>query len=148
MLVILIVGFLASNFAANLIVYGGPPPLATELPDVPLWVGLTAVIVVALVFGIQHIGFALTSPANIGAKVLTTFFAGLILGGLMLWMKRISTLVLGHWGLDLLFLGLPTLLVIGLLESFGGPHLNWMVAFCVMMTAWLIGSAVSGLRYR
>ncbi|MFC0673668.1 CPBP family intramembrane glutamic endopeptidase [Brachybacterium hainanense] len=142
MLVILLIGFLASNVAANLIVYGGAPPMPTALPEVPLWAGLLAVLVapltiaaaeeavyrgyaqprlagrigaplalvlVALVFGLQHIGFALTSPADVAAKVLTTLFAGLILGALMLWMKRIAPLVLGHWGLDLLFLGLPTL---------------------------------------
>ncbi len=45
-------------------------------------------------------------------------------------------------------IGVPVLLVIGLLESFGGPHLNWMMAFSIMMTGWLIGSAVSGIRYR
>lgn len=137
MLVILLVGFLASNFAANLIVYGGAPPVSDELPSVPLWVGLVAAIVapltiavaeeavyrgyaqprlagrigIAIVFGVQHIGFALTSPADVAAKVLTTLFAGLILGALMLWMKRIVPLVLGHWGLDLLFLGLPTLML-------------------------------------
>ncbi len=141
MLVILLIGFVASNFAANLIVYGGAPPFSTELPTVPLWVGLIALIVapasiavaeealyrgyaqprlarsiglagslilVAVIFGIQHIGFALGSPEAILAKVLTTAFAGLILGGLMIWMKRIVPLALGHWGLDLLFLGLPT----------------------------------------
>lgn len=142
MLVILLVGFLASNFAANLIVYGGAPPVtSTVTPNVPLWVGLVALIaapftiavaeeavyrgyaqprlaqrlgtafaliLVAAIFGLQHIGFALTSPADIAAKVLTTIFAGLILGALMLWMKRIAPLALGHWGLDLLMLGLPT----------------------------------------
>ena len=145
MLVILTVGFLVSNFVANLIVYHGAPPMPTgATPSVPLWVGLVAVIVapltialaeeavyrgyaqprlagrigtalaliiVAVVFGIQHIGFALTSPADVAAKVLTTLFAGLILGGLMVWMKRIAPLVLAHWGLDLLFLGLPTLML-------------------------------------
>lgn len=45
-------------------------------------------------------------------------------------------------------IGVPVLLVIGLLESFGGPHLNWMTAFAVMMTGWLIGSVVSSIRYR
>ena len=44
--------------------------------------------------------------------------------------------------------GVPTLLVIGLLESFGGPHLNWMVAFAVMMAGWLVGSLVANARYR
>lgn len=143
LLVILIVGFLASNFAANLLVYGGAPPVPTgTMPSVPLWVGLVAVLVapltiavseeavyrgyaqprlqprlgrlgalvaVAIVFGIQHIGFALTSGPDIAAKVLTTFFAGLLLGGLWLWMRRLMPLVLAHWGLDLLLLGLPTL---------------------------------------
>ncbi len=44
--------------------------------------------------------------------------------------------------------GVPLLLVAGLLEMFGGPHLNWMIAFGVMMTGWLIGSIVSSIRYR
>lgn len=141
MLVIMTVGFFASNYAANLIVYGGAPPFSTEMPQVPLWVGLIALIIapatiaiaeealyrgyaqprlagrigtalaliiVALIFGVQHIGFALGSTEAVMSKVLTTVFAGLILGALMLWMKRIMPLVLGHWGLDLLFLGLPT----------------------------------------
>lgn len=142
MLVLLTVGFLISNFAANLIVYHGAPPVSGEVPSVPLWVGIVAVLIapftiavaeeavyrgyaqarlaghigtavslilVAVVFGIQHIGFALGSPEAIASKVLTTLFAGIILGALMLWMKRIAPLVLAHWGFDLLFLGLPTL---------------------------------------
>lgn len=144
LLVIVVVGFFASNFAANLLVYGGAPPMPSggAMPSVPLWVGLVAVliapltialseeavyrgyaqprlqprlgrlgalVVVAAVFGVQHIGFALTSGPDIAAKVLTTLFAGLLLGGLWLWMRRLMPLVLAHWGLDLLFLGLPTL---------------------------------------
>lgn len=142
-LLVLVIGFLASNFAANLIVYGGAPPVSTSAaPSVPLWVGLVAVLVapltialaeeavyrgyaqprlerhggrivsllvVAVVFGIQHIGFALTSGPDVAAKVLTTVLAGVVLGGLWLWVKRLMPLVLAHWGLDLLFLGLPTL---------------------------------------
>lgn len=141
MLVIVIVGFFVSNYAANLIVYGGAPPFSTDAPVVPLWLGLIALIVapatiafaeealyrgyaqprlagrigtafsliiVAIIFGVQHIGFALGSVEDVLAKVLTTFFAGLILGALMLWMKRIMPLALAHWGLDILFLGLPT----------------------------------------
>jgi len=142
-LMIVVIGFLASNFAANLLVYGGAPPApSAALPQVPLWVGLVAVLIaplsialseeavyrgyaqprlqpwigrfgalvaVAAVFGIQHVGFALTSGPDVAAKVLTTFFAGLLLGGIWLWMRRLMPLVLAHWGLDLLFLGLPTL---------------------------------------
>lgn len=143
LLLILVVGFLASNVAANLIVYGGAPPVPTgAAPAVPLWVGLVAVLIapltialseeavyrgyaqprlqqrigrigaliaVAAAFGLQHVGFALTSGPEVASKVLTTFFAGLILGGLWLWFRRLLPLVLAHWGLDLLFLGLPTL---------------------------------------
>lgn len=144
LLVILVVGFLAANFLAGLIVYGGALPVPPPAPDVPLWVGLVAVliapltiagaeeavyrgyaqprlgrrigslgalVVVAVVFGLQHVGFALTSGPDVAAKVLTTLLAGLVLGGLWLWMRRLVPLVLAHWGLDLLFLGLPTLLL-------------------------------------
>lgn len=44
--------------------------------------------------------------------------------------------------------GVPLLLVVGLLEIFGGPHVNWMFAFGIMMTGWDIGSIVSAVRYR
>lgn len=142
-LLILTVGFFASNYVANLIVFGGAPPVPTgDLPRVPLWVGLIAVLIaplsiamaeeavyrgyaqprlqrhlgrigalvlVAVVFGLQHAGFALTSAPDVAARVLTTLLAGLILGGLWLWLRRLMPLVLAHWGLDLLFLGLPTL---------------------------------------
>ncbi|GAA1485212.1 CPBP family glutamic-type intramembrane protease [Brachybacterium fresconis] len=144
MLVILVVGFLVAIFLANLIVYRGSLPMPPPAPDVPLWVGLVAVliapltiacaeeavyrgyaqprlgrrigslgalVVVAVVFGLQHVGFALTSGPDVAAKVLTTLLAGLVLGGLWLWMRRLVPLVLAHWGLDLLLLGLPTLLL-------------------------------------
>src|SRR5699024_9962002 len=113
LLVILVIGFLAANFLANLIVYGGAPPAPSSAPDIPLWVGLVAVVVapltiaaaeegvyrgyaqprlgrrigtlgalvvVAVVFGLQHVGFALTSGPDVAAKVLTTLLAGLVLG--------------------------------------------------------------------
>ncbi|MFC7457392.1 CPBP family intramembrane glutamic endopeptidase [Brachybacterium sp. GCM10030267] len=143
LLVIVVVGFLASNVVANLIVHGGAPPSPQTTPSIPLWVGLVgflvapltiavseeavyrgyaqprlqpalgrigALVMVAVVFALQHVGFALTSAPDIAAKVLTTLFAGLLLGGLWLWMRRLMPLVLAHWGLDLL-LGLPTLAV-------------------------------------
>lgn len=144
-LLILVVGFFASNFIANLIVHGGAPPAASGgLPQLPLWAGLVAVLIapltiavseeavyrgyaqprlqrhlgrigalilVAVIFGLQHTGFALTSAPDVAARVLTTLLAGLILGGLWLWLRRLMPLVLAHWGLDLLFLGLPTLML-------------------------------------
>ncbi|MDO4258882.1 MAG: type II CAAX endopeptidase family protein [Actinomycetaceae bacterium] len=63
----------------------------------------------AIVFGIQHIGFRLPNIQASAVQVLTTLIAGLVLGGLMLWFKRTGPLVIAHWGLDFLFLGLPAL---------------------------------------
>lgn len=45
-------------------------------------------------------------------------------------------------------IGVPLLLAIGLLEILGGPHLNGMIAFGIMMTGWFIGSMVTVFRYR
>lgn len=75
------------------------------------WGTPLALVSVAVVFGVQHVGFALTSPADAAAKVLTTLLAGLLLGALMLWMRRIAPLVVAHWGLDVVGLGLPMLLI-------------------------------------
>lgn len=72
---------------------------------------LLSIVLVAAVFGIQHLGFVLGDGQAIAAKILTTFFAGLLFGALMLWLKRIMPLVIGHWVLDLVMLGLPTLVL-------------------------------------
>lgn len=45
-------------------------------------------------------------------------------------------------------IGVPVVLVLGLLETFGGPHINGMISFGVLMSSWLIGSIVAGIRYR
>lgn len=45
-------------------------------------------------------------------------------------------------------LGVPTLLVLGLLEAFGGPQVSTIIAFVVMMASWLLGSLVANRRYR
>jgi hypothetical protein len=45
-------------------------------------------------------------------------------------------------------LGVPVVLALGLWESFGGPHLNAIVDFMILMAAWLVGAIVSNLRYR
>jgi len=45
-------------------------------------------------------------------------------------------------------LGVPLLLVVGLLEMFHGPHLNWMFAFGIMMAGWSVGSIITSIRYR
>lgn len=45
-------------------------------------------------------------------------------------------------------IGVPILLVVGLFEALGGPHLSWMLAFTVMMVSWMIGSMAAQLKYR
>ncbi|WP_157754730.1 CPBP family intramembrane glutamic endopeptidase [Nigerium massiliense] len=140
--VILVVGFAASNFLANLIVYHGPPPRDTSAPSVPLWLGWLSLIVmpatialaeellyrgygqhlltlrwgrwaawlvVAFLFGIQHIALAPVSVGFAASRFFTTFFAGLIFGALLWWRRRLWPLVIAHWVLDVLGLGLPSL---------------------------------------
>lgn len=72
---------------------------------------IASLLVVAVVFGVQHLGIALSSPQAAIAKILATLITGIVFGLLMLWMRRICPLVIGHWGLDLLGLGLPMLLL-------------------------------------
>ncbi len=67
-------------------------------------------LVVALGFGLQHLAFSLTSPQAALARVLATSGAGIVFGLLYLWFKRLLPLVIGHWLVDVLFLGLPLLL--------------------------------------
>lgn len=68
-----------------------------------------ALLLMSASFGLQHAGFCVPNEQAMLAKVLNTFFAGFIFGGLWLWKRRAVPLVIGHWLLDLLFLGLPVL---------------------------------------
>lgn len=139
---IMLAGFLAATFAGNLIVYGGAPPAPTGgLPQVPLWVGIgamiapltiataerltygigqdqltrrfgtpAALIVVAAFFALQHAPLVLGGGADaVASKLIATFGAGLLFGGLLLWRRRVWPLIIAHWLLDILGLGLPTL---------------------------------------
>ena len=124
-----------ASFIANLIAYQGPPP-TTAYGAAPLWialvgvglaeetlyrgylqprlqgrVGLTgAVLTASAVFALQHIAFAPSDPRAMVAAVARTFLIGLMFAGLLLWRRRVVPLVVGHWLLDLLGLGLPLLL--------------------------------------
>lgn len=74
-------------------------------------VGLTgAVLTASAVFALQHIAFAPSDPRAMVAAVARTFLIGLMFAGLLLWRRRVVPLVVGHWLLDLLGLGLPLLL--------------------------------------
>ena len=73
--------------------------------------GLTgAVLTASAVFALQHIAFAPSDPRAMVAAVARTFLIGLMFAGLLLWRRRVVPLVVGHWLLDLLGLGLPLLL--------------------------------------
>ena len=77
------------------------PRLARFMGQVP------ALLLVSVFFGLQHIGFAVPDGQQMLSRALTTLFAGLLFGGLWLWKRKAVPLVVGHWLLDLLFLGLP-----------------------------------------
>ena len=69
----------------------------------------TGFILVALGFGLQHLVFVLGDPRAMVSRVLALFLVGLVLQALYRWTRRLWPLVIGHWLLDLLFLGLPLL---------------------------------------
>ena len=70
-----------------------------------------ALIVIAFFFALQHAALTPLSPRAQLARFITTFLGGLLLGG-MRWRCRrgLWPLVVAHWGLDALGLGLPILL--------------------------------------
>ncbi|OYN87904.1 CPBP family intramembrane metalloprotease [Parenemella sanctibonifatiensis] len=72
------------------------------------WPGM---LLVALVFGLQHIGFALTSPQAMVSKVVSTLLVGIVFGLLYWWRKRLMPLIIAHALVDIVGLGLPTLLI-------------------------------------
>jgi len=70
---------------------------------------LGSLVIVALLFGLQHSAFALGSVQAVVARVLSMILVGLVLGALYIWLKRLAPLVFAHWLIDVLGLGLPIL---------------------------------------
>ena len=70
-----------------------------------------AVLVVAAAFALQHVGMAATSWPAVAAKVGATFVFGLAFGLLRVWMRRLAPLMIAHWLIDVLGIGLPVLLL-------------------------------------
>ena len=70
-----------------------------------------ALVVIAFFFALQHAALTPLSPRAQLARFITTFLGGLLLGG-MRWRCRrgLWPLVVAHWGVDVLGLGLPILL--------------------------------------
>lgn len=71
----------------------------------------SAVMLVALAFGVQHIAFHLSDPAGGVARFMTTFLVGIVFGVLYLWLRRLLPLIVGHWLVDVVGLGVPALLL-------------------------------------
>jgi membrane protease YdiL (CAAX protease family) len=71
---------------------------------------VAGVVVVALLFSLQHVAFSLGSWDGVAARVIATFLSGLAFGALYMWLKRLAPLVVAHWLIDVLGLGLPMLL--------------------------------------
>lgn len=74
------------------------------------WGKVIGLIVMAVFFGIQHLALTPFDPQAWLARFVTTFLAGIMFGLLALWMKRLWPLIIGHWVLDVIGLGLPVLL--------------------------------------
>lgn len=70
-----------------------------------------AAVVVSLAFGLQHAAFSATSGQAVLARVVATTLLGLLLAVLARRLRRLLPLVIGHWLLDVVGLGLPLLLL-------------------------------------
>lgn len=42
----------------------------------------------------------------------------------------------------------PLILIVGALQFFGLPEINWIFAFSLLMLGWMVGTIVSAVRYR
>ncbi len=73
-----------------------------------LWVGL---LLPAFFFGLQHVAFSLTTPEAAISRVIAMILVGVMLGALYLWRKRLGQLIIAHWLIDVVGLGLPLLLI-------------------------------------
>ena len=72
---------------------------------------IAALVVIAFFFALQHTALTPLSPRAQVARFVTTFLGGLLLGGMRWrWRGGLWSLVVAHWGLDVLGLGLPILL--------------------------------------
>lgn len=71
---------------------------------------VVGVVTVAVFFGLQHLGFTVGMGWEAGlSRVVTTAGAGLLLGILYLRRHRLASLVVAHWLLDVVGIGLPLL---------------------------------------
>lgn len=70
-----------------------------------------SVLVPAVFFGLQHAAISATGLDDMLARVIGTFIAGVVFGLLRIWLKRLAPLIIGHWLLDVVGLGVPMLML-------------------------------------
>lgn len=75
------------------------------------WGRWLALFVSAACFGLQHLALTVPSPQAWAARFVTTFLAGLMFGLLTWWFRRLSPVIVGHWALDVLGLGVPAMML-------------------------------------
>lgn len=69
-----------------------------------------AVLITAVFFGLQHAALSTDGLASMAARVITTFLAGLLFAVFAIKLRRLLPIIVAHWVLDVLGLGLPMLL--------------------------------------
>lgn len=74
------------------------------------WGRWLAWVAVAVAFGLQHIPLSFTSPHDALARFITTALVGLVFGALLWWFKRLGPIIVGHWLIDVIGLGLPMMM--------------------------------------
>ncbi|MGI8459786.1 MAG: CPBP family intramembrane glutamic endopeptidase [Propionibacteriaceae bacterium] len=68
-----------------------------------------AALLVSLGFGLQHAAFSASSFSAVLARVIATFLLGLVFATLARKLGRLAPLIIGHWLVDVVGLGLPML---------------------------------------
>jgi len=71
------------------------------------WVGL---LVTAVFFSVQHFALTAADPQAWLARGIALLLVGVMFGLFAWWMKRLWPLIIGHWLLDVIGLGIPMLL--------------------------------------
>lgn len=74
------------------------------------WGRVIGLLVMSLAFAVQHLALTAADPQAWIARLVTTFLSGIVFGLLALWMKRLWPLIIGHWVLDVIGLGVPVFL--------------------------------------
>ncbi|MGD7789032.1 CPBP family intramembrane glutamic endopeptidase [Propionibacteriaceae bacterium Y1700] len=69
-----------------------------------------AMLVVAVFFGFQHAALSMTSGEMMLSRVIGTFIGGIAFGIMAMRFRTLWPLIIGHWLLDVLGLGLPMLM--------------------------------------